>query len=221
MGANPGPATFPSHLKLQSNEIMNNFSSILSNIKTLSFIIYVIIFFIFGAILVYLLNYYSEYSNLLDFWKTTPIPFNFPEVDSVNFDKKETVLKFIILSFFVGLLLYLISLIIFRFYYKLKPPKGDNDKEYTDIDFIIFRQKNPLVAETHTLMDWFSLNVRLLFGIFLILFISFLPKLFVSFYHFLLFLLLSISIYLIFRLGISADSRMRDFDSQIKKHIPK
>lgn len=172
----------------------------LSGIKMLHFLVYVLIFIIFGSAFLFPSP-----------WKPTFL--NFVEA---NFSKKESALQFLIFSYIVGLLLYSFSVLCFRLWYKISPPQNESSshKRVKYIKTINYREEHNLVADTFTLIDFFSLNVRCLFATAVWLFVSLLSQ---NFHIIALLTTLGlVVIFLLFGLELIADNETRSFVGLIK-----
>lgn len=190
----------------------------LSGIKTVDFFGYTMTFIIFGSALLFSLN-------LLSIIPDKYIIFNF---------------QFFVFSYIIGLSLYAFSVICFRVYYNYFQKKEDKDKsapteeekkekeeiekeakKINDIDLIIYRNRkeHSLVEDTHKHLNLFSINVRLLFSIFVVIGFVILYSFFKSSFVFAIAYIFVI--YCLFRLGVSADNDERDFSGQIKTNIAK
>ena len=137
-----------------------------SGIKILHYLVYVLLFVIYGAFF------------LLPFpWRPQSLDFV-----QISFTNKEAVIQFILFAYAIGLILYALNILCFRLWRRLfgrnqsqNSSKSKSDK-FNDIDIILFREKHGMVADTFTLLDFISQNVRLLFSASLVLLILLLPS---------------------------------------------
>jgi len=190
------------------NGIAQQIVSFLSSFKV--FFFHTLAFVIFGSAFLFLSQSFCENGWLCNYLMPATIDF--------GFGGRVDVIKFLIFSYIVGLLLYAFSHLVFsksfrgfldKHYFKKKEKEG-NKKQPNDIQIFAYLENHPLSRDVYLMQLFYSLIVRLLFGLAIISTLFFSPAL--------LLLGIVISIALFF-LNISADNEVKNLGSQIQEVI--